>query len=485
MSKQTKSARKSTAQQRFSAAAELIKDTLIVDPAVTDLLERLTNDDRLEKFWRVGSTKVGSAQALLMKILKAIQISIHASELSERDERIFKYYEALKEGARLLRDFYARPQLPTAPRFDENRHQLLKSLEWAEEHLDFHISHVLPGVIGKYPRTRKAHAETAERITFMMAMSAVMQEEFGKPYDSVVADLTDVIFDTAESTDPEAVRSARRNTEVQEVERPIDLKSALMQHRGLDLKISGGSGQSPEESIILHDTDPREAWETETWVLDGICRRRPILWRTIQRRPITRDGRRLEEVEIELKGFRGSDVLTGRNKMYFDIGKTVGDGEGPLPSVPAFRDGQTELEFPYEIGWLHFRRTVNNEPVEPVIMYGAHRSSAVLVVRKPNLTDTPSDIHLQWVDSLLKNDPDYQALGDVTQNGGMLRQDFQSGETFTVLALGILRGKPISLAINTTGSAKAPMYREALENFVDWFGKIFAGNGGTTARNPG
>jgi hypothetical protein len=144
--------------------------------------------------------------------------------------------------------------------------------------------------------------------------------------------------------------------------RGLDLKSMLTRDFGLDLKIAGGFGGSAEEAIIITSSDPFEAAATQMLVLRGIGKGRGVLWRTLARVALESRGKWLEQIKIETKDVRSTEIVTQRENYYFDVVAADPRHEG-LPPASGFVDRKIGLSLPYEIGWLHLDNVIDNEPM--------------------------------------------------------------------------------------------------------------------------
>jgi hypothetical protein len=135
MSKQIKPVRRSPShKQNFSAVAEVFKRVHPLDSVDTALLDKLTSDDRMDKVWQLASTGNTKTHMLLREIIKARRMSADPKELHNVKLDMIKHYATLEKNTQILRDFFTSDLLPNAPRFNNNRDELLKSLEWAQRY---------------------------------------------------------------------------------------------------------------------------------------------------------------------------------------------------------------------------------------------------------------------------------------------------------------------------------------------------------------
>ena len=129
--------------------------------------------------------------------------------------------------------------------------------------------------------------------------------------------------------------------------RSLDLKSMLNRDFGFDLKIAGGLGGAAEDAIVIISSDPFEAAATQMLVLRGIGRSRGVLWRTLARVALESGGKWFEQVKIETKEVRSTEIVTQRENYYFDVVAADPRHEG-LPNASGFVDPKIGLSLPYE-----------------------------------------------------------------------------------------------------------------------------------------
>jgi hypothetical protein len=265
--------------------------------------------------------------------------------------------------------------------------------------------------------------------------------------------------------------------------RGLDLKSMLYRDFSLDLKIAGGFGGSAAEAIIVTSSDPFEAAATQMLVLRGIGKGRGVLWRTLTRVALESGGKWLEQIKIETKDARSTEIVTQRENYYFDVVAADPRHEG-LPPASGFVDPKIGLSLPYEIGWLHLDNVIDNEPMAKgfgqTLAYGAPGIKATVYVYDKGRTDIPANIRetvptaefAAAVSELRTVHPDSTPLGNASQNDTMIRQAFLIDGEPSVLALGVSRGKFIKIRIT---SANDPILRELVEDLLTFFRELVTG----------
>jgi hypothetical protein len=236
------------------------------------------------------------------------------------------------------------------------------------------------------------------------------------------------------------------------------LKAMLLRDFGLDLPIAGGFGGSGSDPIVVTTSDPRAAAATEMQVLRSIGTGRQILWRTLAKTMVERDGRPLEQVKIEARWATPTEVITQRENYYFDVSEADPRHAG-LPPAPGFVDPETGLALPYEIGWWHLTGVTDNETSHPglgyTVNYGAPGFKATIYVYDKGL-QVPDSVTSEIAKAEFR-----AAISDMTtvhpgasplhphwvSRDGLLRQDFDLAGDRTVVALGVSHGRFVKVRV--------------------------------------
>src|SRR5215211_1494014 len=262
--------------------------------------------------------------------------------------------------------------------------------------------------------------------------------------------------------------------------RGLELKSILKRDFGLDLKIAGGLGGAAEDAIVITSSDPFEAAATEMSVLRGIGKGRGLLWRTLARVAVESGGKWVDQVTIETKDVKSTEIVTLRENYYFDVVAADPRHEG-LPPAPGFVAPKIGLSLPYEIGWLHLDNVIDNEPMTKglgqSLAYGAPGIKATVYVYDRGRSDIPANTResipkaefATAISELRTVHPDSVPLGQPTQDDAMLRQAFLIGGEPSVVALGVSQGKFIKIRIT---SVNDPILRELVEESLTFFREL-------------
>jgi len=238
----------------------------------------------------------------------------------------------------------------------------------------------------------------------------------------------------------------------------MSLKELLMRDFGYDLKISGGYGKSRDDPIILADSNLVLASLTEMTVIRALGKGRQILWRSIAKNPINHDGMLLEQLKIETKEITDDEIITQRENYYFNIDKSKTD-DGVLPPAIVYIDSESGVIIPYEIGWLHYDGTIDNEPKMPglgkSIGYGAPGMKLTIYVYDKQRVDMPTDIENDVVkeeyqiavSDLVGASPNAIPLYDISKTSEMFYQAFEADDNISIVALGVAGGNFLKLRL--------------------------------------
>jgi hypothetical protein len=105
----------------------------------------------------------------------------------------------------------------------------------------------------------------------------------------------------------------------------MTLKYLLKSDFGVDLHISGGSGNSIENPIVIHRTDLNDYTSTEHLILKCLGIRRKIEWKILEQLLISQDEKKFDKIRIETKEMTDSEIITQIENYYFDITECFGN----------------------------------------------------------------------------------------------------------------------------------------------------------------
>lgn len=227
----------------------------------------------------------------------------------------------------------------------------------------------------------------------------------------------------------------------------------------LELNIASGSGKSRDDPIIVLDFNSLEASRTVMKLLMGLGMGRGILWRVLARNLFKHNKFSIEQIEIETKDITDTEIITTRENYYFDVSKVI-TYQDHLPDVIAFSDEGVKLDFPFELGWLHFKGITDHESLVSGlgkgIAYGALGIKATVYVYDNTRSDISDDIDSsidvqkefkRAVFDFIEANPTAGSSGELSIYKGFLIQAFSIGENFSIIGLSVFSGKFIKLRI--------------------------------------
>lgn len=238
----------------------------------------------------------------------------------------------------------------------------------------------------------------------------------------------------------------------------MSLKEMLLHDFGLDLPITGGLGQSPNDPIIISSSSPEEVAHTEVNVLRCIGKGRRIFWRTLEKSSQAQGGLWLEKIKIETKQITEKEIITQRENYYFLV-ETQALEEKPIPVAVKIGTGKAAISLPTEIGWFHFDSIIDNEPSHPglgqTLYYGAPGSKVTIYVYNSQLSDIPDGVDSEIIRGefkkavldILKLNQEVKLTGQPQKGETLLLQGIEQGENLGLLALKAHNSKFIKLRL--------------------------------------
>jgi hypothetical protein len=100
----------------------------------------------------------------------------------------------------------------------------------------------------------------------------------------------------------------------------------LLRDWGTDPPISGGSGGSREDPIIVTATDPKTVALTQLLALSGIGRGRGIFWHAIGRTMLGEQWPGIEQFKVQTVELTDTQVVTQTENYYFDVSAMMSAG---------------------------------------------------------------------------------------------------------------------------------------------------------------
>jgi hypothetical protein len=99
----------------------------------------------------------------------------------------------------------------------------------------------------------------------------------------------------------------------------ISLKNLLFEDFGVELPISGGTGNSIDNAIIMHRQVPNDFVSTEYYIVKCISIGRRVKWKLLRQELIEADGKYYDKLEIEVVDEKDDEIVTTIENYYFDI----------------------------------------------------------------------------------------------------------------------------------------------------------------------
>lgn len=99
----------------------------------------------------------------------------------------------------------------------------------------------------------------------------------------------------------------------------MTLKEILKSYFGVELPISGGTGNSIDNAIIIHREGMNDYVGTEYAILKYIGKVRNIEWKTLGQELLNHNNRKFDKIKIETKETTVSETKTQVENYYFNI----------------------------------------------------------------------------------------------------------------------------------------------------------------------
>lgn len=105
--------------------------------------------------------------------------------------------------------------------------------------------------------------------------------------------------------------------------RAMNLRELLKSDFGVDFPISGGTGNSRDDPIVVHRTHPNDYVGVEYGVIRFLCEGRGVTCNLVQQALILHNGRNIDQLKIETKEVTDTEIITQTENYYFDITECV------------------------------------------------------------------------------------------------------------------------------------------------------------------
>lgn len=240
------------------------------------------------------------------------------------------------------------------------------------------------------------------------------------------------------------------------------IKNTLMSDFGMELNIAGGNGQSDKPIVVL-DENPEDALRTQLQVLTGLGEGRRVQWKVLESTPFPSIESRVNQVRIETKQLTETEIISQVENYYFDT-SAAGDQSNSI-NLTVYTHPQTGVQFPFELGWLHFDRLIDHEPGEAgagqTVRYIAPGIEASFHLYDKQLPDIPGSIDsmevqqefLENLRDLKQANPLAEPIGEPEIGGGFLIHKFVNLKYFSLVGLTVCSGSFVKYRITYIGEA--------------------------------
>ena len=114
-----------------------------------------------------------------------------------------------------------------------------------------------------------------------------------------------------------SVRNVQRNEN--------SFRQVLKEKTGDDYRISGGTGQSVDDAIVIEIRDMRKSVDTEYAILRSIQKMRGVSMQFVSQMIIEKDGRQYDVLEVETTDLHVVGQPVKNETYYFDVTKSYGN----------------------------------------------------------------------------------------------------------------------------------------------------------------
>ena len=139
----------------------------------------------------------------------------------------------------------------------------------------------------------------------------------------------------------------------------MNLKQQLFKDFNIDFPISGGSGCSISDPIIIHSSNPQEVLYIEFLYISCIYKAIGQCWRNTDIIREYNADHLIDKFKLDVKFLEGESVVEEKRNIYFSVDPTLGNLSTKMcyVSIP----NSFSLTVPFEIGWAHFDKITNEE----------------------------------------------------------------------------------------------------------------------------
>ncbi len=226
----------------------------------------------------------------------------------------------------------------------------------------------------------------------------------------------------------------------------MHIKAALKADFNIDVRIADGSGRKADPFVIEPST-AAQASRTQLDLLRGLGKGRGELWRLLEIE--THQDGKTQSLNIEAVLLTDTEVITERRALFFDV-SAVASPPDARPDVSEWRDPRTVLTAPFQVGWLHFDKAVDNKPgngtLDASLFYSSAHAKATLYVYGPNASGPTmplsSEIRARELarvsEEVRQLNPSAETPWPIALHGPFALQHFLIGKDLSVAGIAVL-----------------------------------------------
>ena len=178
------------------------------------------------------------------------------------------------------------------------------------------------------------------------------------------------------------------------------LRVHLLRDFGVDLPIEGGFGEK-DAPVVITEPDLQQAVDVQMKVLECHGKKRRVAWRVLDQQVMSLSSR-VVRTSLETIEVTATEVVTQEEGLYFVFDALpMRSSTIDLPPPRGFEDARSGLRLPHQLGWLHYKRMIDNEAEAPGLGctadYGVPGIDASVYVYNQGRRDIPDDVKSDMV----------------------------------------------------------------------------------------
>lgn len=227
----------------------------------------------------------------------------------------------------------------------------------------------------------------------------------------------------------------------------MSIKLRLLADFGINVLIERGRG-SRADPYVISPCSADMATQTQLDLLRGLGKERQELWRLTDAGMLKDAEAPIQILELKTFSLTPDEVITEFRSCYFDLSKVTGS---PSPNNPgaAWLDLLTMFSAPYQIGWLHFEKMINNGGTsrrDVTLFYDAFGAKAALYLYEANFSaaskECSSDGRIYELgvvcDEIRRQHPEAEVLGPPSLAEPFILRSFLINDKLSVVGIAII-----------------------------------------------